>query len=145
GQVDLEDFAPGVHGIVGDGGVGAGDACAGDENVHRAETLLGLGEGGGDAGLVGDVDGDADTAQRRGGVRGAAPVPKRDARARLHHAMGDGVPDAAGAAGDDGDAILEVDLVHAMPLPLPANQRLLAPLRRRYDAALETATGARVN
>ena len=79
-----------------------------DEHVERAEALLDLVEERGEAGVVGDVEREAD----RAGSPSSAAVCSADSRSRspTRHAgalarerLRDGAADAAAAAGDDDD------------------------------------------
>jgi hypothetical protein len=77
-----------------------------DEDVDRAQAALDVVQEGGEAGQVGDVEGEPDdrVAELGGGaLRGLAiDVADRHADALGDQRLGDRAPDAPGAAGDDG-------------------------------------------
>ncbi len=82
---------------------------------NSADRLrAGLGHGGG----VGEFERRHGDAAERGerllrlGQQRRVDVPQHHGGARLQHALGGGVADALRAAGDDGDAAFEVELVH---------------------------------
>ncbi|MEZ5300310.1 MAG: hypothetical protein R3F11_06535 [Verrucomicrobiales bacterium] len=68
--------------------------------------------------MVGEFNDAAARRAKRGeggdgvGQRSRIPVPDPDGGAGLEKALGDGEADAAHATGDDGGALVEVDLVH---------------------------------
>ena len=79
-----------------------------DEDVERAEALLDLVEERGEAGAVGDVEGEADASRRRARPRRPRPragveVADRDDDPLARERTGERLTDAAGAARDDGD------------------------------------------
>src|SRR6185295_5395992 len=102
------------------GAVAAGDAGVVDEDVDAPQALHRDGRRGADRGLVGELHlRRLDPAFRLEGLAcrlevARVAVPEHHRRARLEEARGDGVADALRATGDDGDAALEVDRVHAL-------------------------------
>ncbi len=116
-EVDAQNFPPFLEIGLPDRLVDAGDAGIVDEDVDLAERrqrrIARLFNGGG----VGDVDLEdsglaADRLHRFLGQRGVK-VPDRNLGAGGGEALGDGAAKALRAAGDDCDAPVEIDLVHA--------------------------------
>jgi hypothetical protein len=139
-QVDLDDATPDVGRELPGGGVAAGDAGVVDQDVDLAMRLGDAFGRGGDVGLAGQLDhvgadaaGLAELALGLGELL-AVRVPQGDRGARGEHALGDGVADALRAAGDDGDAALQVDPVHE-------GQSLSAPPRRPASRGSRRCTG----
>src|SRR5438094_2392485 len=126
-HVDGEDAVP-LRLVHGDNGGGGDDAGVGDQDVEAAEGLLHRGHeprhlrGGGDVG--GDSDAAVAVVQdrtrrrvevvgrgervRRGAVGRPRDVRHRDLAARPGQGHGDGVPEAPGGTGDEGDLAVEL-------------------------------------
>ena len=92
------------------------DAGVVDEDVDAAEIAGDALGHGGDGGLVGDVGGDGDrlgAASRQLGDRGVrlrlVAADDRDRGAGFGQSAGHAEPDAAIAAGDDGDLAAEIE------------------------------------
>ena len=115
-EIDAQHLAPFLEVGFPHRLVDAGDAGIVDEDVDLAERLQRLVAGLLDGGEIGNVDlegrdGRADFL--RGLFRKRQVViPDRDLRAGCDEALGDRAPKTLRAAGDDGAAAVQIDLVH---------------------------------
>src|SRR5262249_1560810 len=120
--------------------VDAGDAGIVDEDVDLAERLQRIVAGLLDGGAVGHVD--LKCGHRvADGLRGLVGkrlvvIPDRDFGAGSHKTLGDGLANTLGAAGDDGGASVEIDLVHT-------RSPLAKLFRRRWSAPSPRSCGER--
>ena len=114
GEVNGDDFLPEVEGEIDEGALEF-DAGVVDEDVEFSESGNGLGDEVLDLGGVGDVGGDGDGAASEGldlgecvvGAAGLADVVDDYGGALTGECGGDGLADAGGGSGDDGDFSLE--------------------------------------
>jgi hypothetical protein len=120
GQVDLDDAAPEIERKIHHRRALAGDAGGVHQDVDAVVFCNGLGGAACHCCLVGHVElGNTSVRQRRlGGVqRARIKIPQHHRRAGLVHALRGDEADSAGPAGDDGDAVGKVDLVHVVAIP----------------------------
>ena len=121
-HIDVEHLAPVVDRVIPQLGVGAGDASAVDQRIHRRNGQ-GLGGGLHHAGVLGHVHMHTRHLGTRVGFfellgsrahAANVTVPNGDACARGEHALTDGIAQAGGAAGDDRVAACHIVLIHGV-------------------------------